>query len=200
MSGLSSMPKKKLAVLISGNGSNLQAIMNACDSNQINAEVICVGSNKKDAYGLIRAQAAQIPTFYHPFRGNTDRNEYDKQLAALLLSYHPDYVILAGWMRKLSLDFLSHFHNHVINIHPALPNTFPGTHAIERAFDAFQQGQISQSGVMIHYVPDEGVDNGPIILQEEVAMHHDDTLPLFEKRIHETEHRLYIEALHTLCK
>jgi phosphoribosylglycinamide formyltransferase-1 len=194
------MAKKKLAVLISGNGSNLQAILDACIDNTIHAEVVVVGSNKKDAYGLTRAQSSQVPTFCLPNTKDTNRNEYDKQLSEIILPYEPDYVILAGWMRKLSMDFLKKFKNHVINIHPALPDTFPGTHAIERAFEAFQRGQISQSGVMIHYVPDEGVDNGPLILKEKVAIYSEDTLAQFEERIHQTEHRLYIEALRMLCK
>ena len=193
------MAKKRLAVLISGNGSNLQAIIDACNIGKLNAEIVVVCSNKKAAYGLTRAEVSNIPTIYHPYFINADRKIYDAELANYVLPYKPDFIILAGWMRKLSMAFLAHFPNAVINIHPALPDTFPGTHAIERAFEAFLQGKIKASGVMIHYVPDEGVDDGPVILQEKVDIYSNDTLDLFEERIHNTEHRLYIEALHMLC-
>ena len=193
------MAKQRLAVLISGNGSNLQAIIDACDSGQLDAEIVVVCSNKKTAFGLTRAQEANIPTIYHPYFKGSDRNVYDEEIANYILLYKPDLIILAGWMRKLSISFLQNFPNAVINIHPALPDTFPGTHAIERAFQAYQQGKITASGVMIHYVPDEGVDNGPLILQEKVNIYPEDTLDSFEERIHKTEHRLYIEALNMLC-
>ena len=193
------MVKRRLAVLISGNGSNLQAMIDACKNGNLNAEIVMVCSNKKAAFGLSRAKNASIPTIFHPYFKDVNRNTYDEELANHILPYQPDFIILAGWMRKLSMAFLKYFPNTVINIHPALPGTFPGTHAIERAFEAFQQGKITESGVMIHYVPDEGVDNGPLILKEEVAIYANDTLDSFEERIHKTEHRLYIEALNMLC-
>jgi phosphoribosylglycinamide formyltransferase 1 len=193
------MTKKRLAVLISGNGSNLQALINACQQEEINAEIVVVCSNKKDAYGLIRAANANIPGIYHPYIKNSDRSTYDAALAQHIMAYQPDLIILAGWMRKLSMAFLAHFPNKVINIHPALPDTFPGTHAIERAYEAFRRGEIKESGVMIHYVPDEGVDNGPVIGKEVVPIHENDTLESFETKIHQTEHRLYVEALSMQC-
>ncbi|MEO7840136.1 MAG: formyltransferase family protein, partial [Anaerolineales bacterium] len=126
------------------------------------------------------------------------RNEYDARLADLVAIKQPDYIILAGWMRILSSFFLSSFPNQVINLHPALPNIFPGTHAIERAFDAYHRGEIEHTGVMVHLVPDEGVDNGPVLATEIVPMHQTDTLASLEARVHEVEHTLLVKTIKTL--
>jgi formyltetrahydrofolate-dependent phosphoribosylglycinamide formyltransferase len=193
------MIKKKLAVLISGNGSNLQTMIDACATNKLAAEIVVVISNQQNAYGLVRAANADLPALCLPFIKGTTRSAYDVQLAQQLRVYNPDYIVLAGWMRLLSQSFLAHFPGQVINIHPALPGCFPGTHAIERAFEAYQNGIITHTGVMVHYVPDEGVDNGPVIMQENVPILPDDTLETLEHRIHKTEHRLYVEALAPLC-
>jgi formyltetrahydrofolate-dependent phosphoribosylglycinamide formyltransferase len=107
----------------------------------------------------------------------------------------PDYVILAGWMRILSSFFLSNFPNRVINLHPALPGMFPGTHAIERAFEAYQRREIDHTGVMVHLVPDEGVDNGPVLTTAIVPIDEDDTLESLETRVHQTEHTLLVNTL-----
>ncbi len=159
----------QLVVLISGNGSNLQAILDACKSGELNAQVVSVISNKADAYGLIRAKDAGVEAIHFPKLENESRNEYDARLADYVSTCLPDYVILAGWMRILTSSFLSHFPNRVVNLHPALPDTFPGTHAIERAFEAYQRGEIEHTGIMVHLVPDEGVDNGPVLATEIVS-------------------------------
>lgn len=185
----------RLVVLISGNGSNLQAILDACASCELNAQVVSVISNKADAYGLVRAKNAGVETIYFAKQENESRNEYDERLAELVATKQPDYVILAGWMRILSSSFLSSFPNKVINLHPALPDTFPGTHAIERAFEAYQRGQIDHTGVMVHLVPDEGVDNGPVLATEIIPIHLDDTLKSLEERVHKVEHRVLIETI-----
>jgi phosphoribosylglycinamide formyltransferase-1 len=106
--------------------------------------------------------------------------------------------VLAGFMRVLSNSFLSLFPNQVINIHPALPGELPGTHAIERAFTEFTNGSRRETGVMVHFVPDEGVDNGPVIAQQTVPIHVADTLSSLEARVHATEHALVIDALQQL--
>jgi len=121
----------RLIVLISGNGSNLQAILDACSSGELDAKVVSVISNKADAYGLVRAQNAGVEATHFPKLKNESRNEYDARLAVVVLAKQPDYVILAGWMRVLSSSFLSSFPNRVINLHPALPEMFPGTHAAQ---------------------------------------------------------------------
>ncbi len=188
----------RLVVLISGNGSNLQAILDACTSGELDAQVVLVVSNKADAYGLIRAKDAGVEAVYFAKQENESRQEYDARLASYVSACSPDYLILAGWMRILSSAFLSSFPNKVINLHPALPGMFPGTHAVERAFDAYQRGEIEHTGIMIHLVPDEGVDNGPVLATEIVPIHKDDTLESLEQNIHETEHELLVGTLKKL--
>ncbi len=188
----------RLVVFISGNGSNLQAILDACTSGELPATVVSVVSNKPDAYGLTRARNAGVEAIHFAKLENESRQEYDTRLANYITTKLPDYVVLAGWMRILSSNFLSCFPNRVVNLHPALPGMFPGTHAIERAFEAYQQGEIEHTGVMVHLVPDEGVDNGPILATETVPIHSDDTLESLERRIHEVEHRLLVTVLKKL--
>jgi len=190
-----SHPNARLVVLISGNGSNLQAMIDAIQSGIIKAEISVVISNKYDAYGLERARKAGIPVVVLPKMKGQTREEYDAQLAQVVQHYAPDWVILAGWMRILSMNFLRHFPNRVVNLHPALPGTFPGAHAIERAYEAFQRGEIQETGVMVHLVPDEGVDAGPVLAQTQVKILPGDTLEDLETRIHQTEHRLLVDTL-----
>ncbi len=188
----------RLVVLISGSGSNLQAILDACTSGEIPASVVFVISNKADAYGLSRARNAGIEAIHFPKLEKETRQEYDLRLANYITTKLPDYIILAGWMRILSSSFLSFFPNRVVNLHPALPDTFPGTHAIERAFDAYQRGEIKHTGVMVHLVPDEGVDNGPVLATEIVPIHAEDTLETLEFRVHQTEHKLLVNTLRSV--
>jgi len=191
--------KKRLVVLASGNGSNLQAIIDASESGNLPAEVVAVISDRQAAFAMERARIHQIPAEYHPWKpyreaGRT-RQKYDTDLADLVATHKPDYIVLAGWMRLLTMYFLGHYSMRVINLHPALPGTFPGTHAIERAFEAFQANEINHTGVMAHFVPDEGVDDGPVIAQEIVPIQATDTVEDLEERIHIVEHRLLVEAL-----
>ena len=188
----------RLVVLISGNGSNLQAILDACSSGQLDAQVVSVISNKAEAYGLIRAKNAGVEAIYFAKQENESRQDYDARLAEYVSTCLPDYVILAGWMRILSSSFLSSFPNRVVNLHPALPGMFPGTHAIERAFEAYQSGEIEHTGVMVHLVPDEGVDNGPVLATEILPIEKEDTLKSLEERIHQTEHPLLVKTIKAL--
>jgi formyltetrahydrofolate-dependent phosphoribosylglycinamide formyltransferase len=189
------MVTSRLVVLISGNGSNLQAILDVCASGELPAQVVSVVSNKAEAYGLLRARNAGIEAVYFPKRENESRQEYDARLAAYISACLPDYIILAGWMRILSAAFLSCFPYRVINIHPALPGKFPGMRAIERAYAAYQRGEIDHTGVMLHLVPDEGVDNGPVLGQEEIYFTPGESLEQFEARVHDVEHRLLVDTL-----
>jgi formyltetrahydrofolate-dependent phosphoribosylglycinamide formyltransferase len=189
---------KKLVVLISGFGSNLQAILDACAAGTLPAQVVAVVSNKREAYGLERARLASIPAIYKPKPKEQDRRVYDAELAELVAAYQPDWVVLAGWMRVLSAAFLDRFPNRVVNLHPALPGTFPGTDAIERAFVARQKGEIQHTGIMVHLVPDEGVDVGPVLAQEVIPIHPSDTLEILEERVHAVEHRLLVSTLKKL--
>lgn len=185
----------RLVVLISGYGSNLQAILDACARGELPASVVAVFSNKAEAYGLRRAQEAGVPAIAFPKPKDEDRRDYDRRLAEEVVKFQPDYVVLAGWMRILSMEFLSRFPNRVINLHPALPGQFPGTNAIERAYRAWQRGEIDRSGVMVHLVPDESVDTGPVLAYEEVPFRPGESLEEFETRVHQVEHRLLVQTL-----
>lgn len=194
--------KAKLAVFVSGNGTNLQAILDACDSGELDAVVTVVVSNRKNAYALVRAEIAGVPAIFHPLKWFLDtgrsRKEYDASLFELIKPYTPDWIILAGWMLVLDMPFLEHYPERVINLHPALPGHFPGTNAIERAFEAYQSGKITETGVMVHLVPDAGVDVGPTLGTSPVPIFPDDTLESLTERVHEAEHRLLIETLKQL--
>lgn len=194
------LPLQRLVVLISGNGSNLQAILDACASGFLPARVVAVFSDQRQAYGLERARQAGVPAVYWPKSKNQERQEYDASLSEQVASFQPDWVILAGWMRLLSYAFLEHFAPRVINLHPALPGTFPGTHAIQRAFEAYQQGQIRNTGVMVHLVPDEGVDSGPVLASQIVPIDAQDTLETLEARVHSVEHSLLVATLKDLLQ
>lgn len=188
----------RLVVLISGTGTNLQAILDACAGGALPAQVALVVSNRKAAYGLVRAAQAGVPTLYFPLKPYVDagksRPQYDADLAAQVASYEPDLIVLAGWMHVFSPAFLAPFAGRVINLHPALPGMFPGTHAIERAYDAWRRGEIAHSGCMVHLVVPE-VDAGPVIAQRIVPFQPDDTLETYEARMHAAEHELIIEAI-----
>jgi formyltetrahydrofolate-dependent phosphoribosylglycinamide formyltransferase len=191
-------PQSKIIVLISGNGSNLQAILDACASCELHAQVAAVISNKRDAYGLERARRANVPAIVKMKPKELDRRVYDAELADLADSYQPDWIVLAGWMRVLSSAFLDRFPNHTVNLHPALPGMFPDIHAIERAYAAYRAGKIDHTGVIVHLVPDEGIDCGPVLAQQIVPINADDTLETLEDRIHRVEHRLLVAILKTL--
>lgn len=192
------MPLTRLIVFISGSGSNLQAILDAAANHTLPVEVVLVVSNRKDAYGLVRAEQAGVPTLYFPLKPYKDtgrgRDQYDADLAAQVSPYQPDLIVLAGWMHVLSPAFLNHFPRQVINLHPALPDTFAGTHAIERAYEAFQRGEISHSGCMVHTTIPE-VDAGPVIAQAIVPIYPTDSLDDFATRMHQAEHMLLVEAI-----
>ena len=197
---LRSQPPATIVVLISGNGSNLQAILDACVSGELNAQVVAVISNKREAFGLERAQRANVPAIVKPKPKELDRRVYDAELAEIVAAYQPDWVVLAGWMRVLSSVFLDRFPQRVVNLHPALPGIFPGTHAIDRAYEAYRVGEITHTGVMVHLVPDEDVDDGPVLAQEIVPINPDDTLEALEARIHAVEHRLLVNTLKSLAR
>lgn len=192
--GGSAMPAR-LVVLVSGNGSNLQAVLDACARGELAARVVAVIANTPEAYGLERARLARLPACCLVKAAAETRREYDARLAQLAASFDPDCILLAGWMRLLSTAFLSVFPDRVINLHPALPGAFPGTHAIERAFSAWQRGEIDHTGVMIHLVPDEGVDSGPVLAVEEVRFQPGESLEQFSSRMHSVEHALLVRTL-----
>ncbi len=197
-----SAAKARLVVLVSGNGTNLQAILDTCKSGKLHAQVVFVVSNRKSAYALERADNAGIPTLYHPWKWYREtgrsRQEYDTALAEAIRPYRPDWIVLAGWMLVLGMSFLEHFPGRVINLHPALPGKFPGNNGIERALHAYKRGEITETGVMIHLVADAGIDNGPAISTAKVPISPEDTLDTLTARMHEAEHMLLVDTLQKL--
>jgi phosphoribosylglycinamide formyltransferase 1 len=180
----------KLAVFASGNGSNLQAIVDGCASGEIKARVAFVFSDKKDAFALTRAEKVGIPTVQISPKTYATREEYDTVVAQTVRERTVDWVILAGFMRILTPKFVRPFLGKIINIHPALLPAYPGTHSIERAYEAKEK----RIGVTVHFV-DEGVDTGPIILQDSIEVNPGESLESVTERVHELEHRLYPAAI-----
>ncbi len=180
----------KLAVLISGNGSNLQSIIDHIRSGFLQAQVAVVISNQPDAYGLQRAHKAGIPTIVIAHDMYENRKIFDRAILTELKRFEVEWVILSGFMRILGTEFLSHYNNKVINIHPSLLPKYPGLQAIQKAF----QNVEAETGVTVHYV-NEGVDTGSIIMQEKVVITAEDTLESLEKKVHQVEHQLYPKAI-----
>lgn len=186
-----------LVVMISGNGSNLQALIDAIGAGHLRAKIALVVSNRKNAYGLQRAKDAAIETLYFPLKPYTDagktREDYDNDLAAKISAYQPALIVMVGWMHIVSPTFIDHFPRKIINLHPALPGEYPGIHAIERQFEAYQRGEIDYGGCMVHYVIPE-VDAGEVIAVAEVPIYPTDTLDSFERNLHGAEHQIIVQA------
>ena len=183
----------RLVVLASGSGTNLAAVIAACTTGALNAQVVGIVSDNSDAGALERA--GSIPTVVVERKGFATRADYDDALAQAVAAWVPDLVVLAGFMRLLGGAFLDHFPRRVINLHPALPGDLPGLHAIERAFHESRTTGRSTTGVMVHFVPDEGIDSGPVITSQAVPIKPGDTLDTLAARIHAVEHQLLIEAI-----
>ena len=187
----------RLVVMISGSGTNLQALIDACKNGDLAAEIVLVVSNRHAAYGLERAREAGIETLYFPLKpyriAGESREVYDADLAAKIMAYEPDLIVLAGWMHVLTPAFLNQFPGQVINLHPALPGQFEGVDAIEHAHEAYVRGEIAYSGCMVHYAVPE-VDAGPVVEQTVVAFREGETLDEFEMRMHAAEHQLIVRA------
>jgi formyltetrahydrofolate-dependent phosphoribosylglycinamide formyltransferase len=188
----------RLVVMASGTGSNLQAILDACARHELDAEVVAVVSDKDNAYALKRAADAGVPSVHVGRHAGEERADYDARLADIVAGFAPDIVVLAGWMRILTTSFLGWFPDRVINLHPALPGELPGAHAIERAWHEALAGERTRTGVMVHRVPDEGVDEGPVLSTVEVPIRIDDTLETLQVRIHAAEHTLLVDTLRRL--
>ncbi|KAB8278504.1 formyl transferase [Aspergillus minisclerotigenes] len=201
----------RLTVLISGNGSNLQTVIDQTAAGELSVNIVRVLSNRKDAFGLERARRADIPTHYHnlvkykkqhpatPEGIQAAREEYDAELARLVLADSPEMVACLGFMHVLSPRFLEPLERakvKIINLHPALPGAFNGAHAIERAHSAWLEGNIDKTGVMIHNVISE-VDMGtPIVVREiPFVKGEDENLEQFEKKVHAVEWEVVIEGV-----
>lgn len=180
----------RLGVLISGRGSNLQAIIDAIADKQLAAQIAVVVSNVAGVGGLARAAAAGVETVVMPQRQWPDRAAYDRALAKTLHTRDVHLVCLAGFMRLLGPAFIDAFPNRIVNIHPSLLPAFPGLDAQRQAFDH----GVKVAGVTVHFVTAE-LDAGPIVMQAAVAVAADDTVDTFSARILDVEHRIYPEAI-----
>lgn len=183
----------KIGVLISGDGSNLQAIIDAIEGGSLNAEIVKVISSRPDAYGLVRAQEAGIPTCSLTKELYTDAHMANKVIADEFAQAGAEYIVMAGYMRKITEEVLLAFPYKVLNLHPSLLPSFKGAHAIQ---DAFDMG-VKVTGVTVHFA-DAEYDKGPIVAQRAVEVAEDDTLDTLTERIHAVEHELYPEVLRKL--
>ncbi|MBI6337702.1 MULTISPECIES: phosphoribosylglycinamide formyltransferase [Proteus] len=181
---------KNIVVLISGNGSNLQAIIDACRANKITGNVVAVLSNKANAYGLERAKLADIPAYFVDPTLYNDRADYDKALIEKIDAYQPDIVVLAGFMRILSPDFVTHYQHKLLNIHPSLLPKYPGLHTHRQVL----ANKDSFHGVTVHFVTEE-LDGGPMIIQARIPVLPDDTEQSLQTRIQAEEYRIYPLAI-----
>lgn len=185
------MPAKlPIVVLISGGGTNLQSIIDAVSNNDLPVEIRAVISNRPDAYGLQRAARAGIPgeVLYH--KDFPDRESYDRALTALIDRYSPGLVVLAGFMRILSDDFVRHYEGRMINIHPSLLPKYRGLHTHKRCLEAGD----AEHGATVHFVTPE-LDAGPVIMQARVPVQPDDSPESLAARVLQEEHRIYPEAI-----
>jgi phosphoribosylglycinamide formyltransferase-1 len=184
----------RFGVLISGSGTNLQSIIDACAAGLIVGEVAVVISNREDAYGLERARMAGIPAIFIDPRACDSADDYNHQVREALELESVECVVMAGYMKLLGAEVLDAWPLRVVNIHPALLPSFAGAHGIGEAFDY----GVKITGVTVHFA-NEVFDQGPIIAQEAVEVLEDDTLQTLEARIHDVEHRLYPAALAALA-
>ncbi len=185
---------KNLGVLISGRGTNLQALIDAARARSLDGEIAVVVSNVEAAAGLDRARAAGLPVVFHDHRGRS-REAHDRDVASTLDDHGVDLVCLAGYMRVLSPWFVSRYPNRILNVHPSLLPAFPGLGAQRQAWEH----GVRVSGATVHLV-DEGLDQGPIVLQEAVPVLVADTPETLAGRILEAEHRLYPRAVRILAR
>lgn len=177
---------KNIVVLISGNGSNLQAIIDACKQKQINGTLRAVFSNKADAFGLERARDAHIPAHALEASQFASREAFDRELVQEIDAYAPDVVVLAGYMRILSPAFVSHYSGRLLNIHPSLLPKYPGLHTHRQVLENGDE----EHGTSVHFVTDE-LDGGPVILQAKIPVFDGDDEDDITERVQSQEHAIY---------
>lgn len=185
----------RFGVLISGSGSNLQAVLDACAMGELDAEVAVVVSNRADAFGLERARRVGVPAVHLDPKAFDGAAAYNHALLETLRVHGVEYVVMAGYMRLLGSEVLDAFPMRVINLHPALLPSFPGAHGIA---DAFAHG-VKVTGVTVHFA-NEVFDEGPIIAQEPVRIEEHDTLDTLEEKIHAVEHRILPATLQLIAE
>lgn len=181
---------QRFAVFISGNGSNLQAILDACKRGEIKAEPALVLSNKPNAYGLKRAEQAGIKTVVFDPKNYTNKQSVDRDMVIYLKQEKIDFIVLAGYMRLLTPFFVKQYSNKIFNVHPSLLPAFKGVEGIK---DAFTYGA-KVTGATVHFV-NEKMDAGPIVMQEAVKITEEDTLATLEEKIHKAEHKIYPKVI-----
>ena len=177
---------KNIVVLISGNGSNLQALINACNDGRIRGRISAVFSNKANAYGLERAAQDGIPAHGLDPKSYADRASFDLALAQAIDHYQPDLLVLAGYMRILSAEFVQHYAGRMLNIHPSLLPKYPGLHTHRQALENGDQ----EHGTSVHFVTEE-LDGGPVILQAKVPIFSEDSEEDVVERVQTQEHSIY---------
>jgi len=186
---------KNIAVLASGQGSNLEAIFEAIERGEVAGRVVIVISDRAGAPALVRAEKRKVKALFLDPKQYASREAYDRVLAAELKEMQVELIVLAGFMRLLSPQFINEFPMQIINIHPALLPAFPGTDGIEQAFNY----GVKVTGCTVHFV-DEGLDSGPVILQSTVPVLQQETIETLEQRIHAAEHRTYPTAIDLFCR
>lgn len=189
------MKKLRLAVLASGRGSNLQAILDACAAGELQAEVVVVLSDKEKALALERARQRKIPAFWVNPVDFSGKMQFEEGLLRIIDEFNVDYIVLAGFMRVFSSTFIRGASVPILNIHPSLLPAFTGLHAQRQAVEY----GVRYSGCTVHFL-DEGVDTGPIIMQAVVPVYHGDTEESLAERILREEHRLYPQVLQLLAE
>jgi phosphoribosylglycinamide formyltransferase 1 len=191
----STSPPARLVVLVSGSGTNLQALLDATRDPGYGAAVVAVGADRSGIVGLERAERAGVPTFVRRVKDFPDRVDWDRSLAAAVAEHRPDLVVSAGFMKILGKEFLTRFGGRVVNTHPALLPSFPGAHAVE---EALAHG-VRVTGCTVHFV-DDGVDTGPIIAQRVVDVGEDDTEETLHERIKEVERLALVDVVGRLAR
>lgn len=193
------MSPVKIGVLISGGGTNLQAIIDNIESKNINGEVKLIISNKEDAYGLTRGKLAGIESLYLDIKDFSSEKEYNLELIKNFKEKNIELIVLAGYLRVLSKDFIEAYRNKIINIHPSLIPSFCGKgYYGERVHRAVLESGVKITGATVHFV-DEGTDTGPIILQDIVRISQDDNIDTLKAKVLKLEHELLIKALKLYC-
>jgi phosphoribosylglycinamide formyltransferase 1 len=184
---------KKIAVFASGNGSNFQALIDVVKAGDLDADIALLVCDKSDAFAIDRAHGAHIPTFAFNPKEYSSKEAYEKVIVEKLTSLGVEFIVLAGFMRLLGPTLLGEFSGRIVNIHPSLLPAFPGKDAIGQALAA----KAKWTGVTIHYV-DEGMDTGPIIIQERVRISEKETKESLQRKIQNIEHKLYPSILQML--
>lgn len=193
-STITSSPVTRIVVLISGNGSNLQALLDQSDAGQLGGEIVAVISNKADVHGLARAKTAGVATQVVANVDYPDRASFDRALIQAIDEFQPNLVVLAGFMRILTPEFVRHYQNRLLNIHPSLLPRYQGLHTHQKAIDAAD----AEHGCSVHFVTEE-LDGGPVILQARVPVFEDDDVASLAERVQVQEYAIYPLTVRWFC-